>query len=230
VLPESPAPEHELQTAPPRLSPQAKLFGGIAFATAVALFVVSQQFSHPHKRVDYSTYKGATAVTLPGGPGAAAASTTTTAYVAPTTAVPARTVPKFYADDARLRASFPTAPERLSQDLNVAGVVLKQTMYYVDQPDVAYFAGSVLLPADVPVDLIATVDASTAAVGGRTVSTRTTTFQGFPAVERVMTVTDGTMREMAIRGPHRVYFIIVGGTIDDVARYERFRDAVEIIP
>ena len=152
---------------------------------------------------------------------------TTVPPTVPPTAPPTTATPK-YATRV-FRASFPVPPVHQSHEFAIDNFKMPMEMYLTDQPDrlfaVAYFD----MPADATVDLNRAAQGSAVGGGGTLKSTIPTTFHGYKAVEATISVEGGTLRELIVRTPTRVFLIMGGGEGDPAKEFYDFRDSVEIL-
>ncbi|MEY2471707.1 MAG: hypothetical protein QOK28_1036 [Actinomycetota bacterium] len=99
-------------------------------------------------------------------------------------------VHEFVASDSNFRASFPFgAPRRQADTQKVGSVAVDFINYGTESDRGAFMVGSFALPAGVPYDLNAGVNGAAVATKAHVETATPTTFQGFRAIEFVMTGT-----------------------------------------
>src|SRR5688572_30577090 len=117
---------------------------------------------------------------------------------------------EFFAADSQFRATFPTVPQRSIEPTEVNGVSLDITFYISDLGAKAFSVSTFDVPPDWSYDLNLGTNGVAAGVDGRVESATPTTWQGFEAVESVLSAPGGaTIKMLMIRTPQRVYALQV---------------------
>jgi hypothetical protein len=147
----------------------------------------------------------------------------------PTTAAPTAAPAKFFAADSNVRVTFPSEPKRSTQEISKPPVSLELIIYSVDRDDDAYLVSTFPLAAGIPFDLEAAAKGSAAQTGGRIDSKLNTSFQGFPAMEIIMSVDGAVMQQLIVRAPDRVVQLGFVSGAKDARAYDAFRDSLEIL-
>jgi hypothetical protein len=194
-----------------------------------ALFVVSQRFeSSAHH---YDTV--AAARTLPtAAPGITAPPATmppTRAFTTPpSTTPPVTTTPKF--TGRGFRAAFPGTPQPGSTSFDVGAVHFNAKLYVYNAPDAGYVVSSIEGAGDIcSCALEQLLQGSAAGMHGTVTSSHPTTFQGYDAYEGVATSSEGPVRLLAVNARDSVIEVVVWTSPDSPARYNAFRDSLEVI-
>ncbi len=149
----------------------------------------------------------------------------TVAVTVPPTTVPA---PAKYSTSV-FRAAFPVTPVRETHDLAIDGIKMQIVMYMTDQADRVFGVSYMDVPSSAGVNLDAAVKGTAAGSNGTLKSTIPTSFHGMRAVEATITLPGGTLHELVVQAPSRVFFIQGGGNGDPAKEYYDFRDSVEIL-
>ena len=119
---------------------------------------------------------------------------------------------EFVASDSNFRASFPFgAPHRESDSRTVGPLTVEFVTYSTDADEGAFLVSSFALPAGVPYDLNAGVNGAAVAIKAHIESATPTTFQGWRAIEFVMTGTQSGKpyvdKGMIVDAGSRVYLL-----------------------
>jgi hypothetical protein len=137
---------------------------------------------------------------------------------------------EFFAADSQFRATFPIVPQRSTEATEVNGVSSDVTYYTSDLGPKAFSVSTFDLPPDWSFDLNLAVNGAAAAVDGRVASATPTTWQGFDAVEAVVSEPGGAIIKMLIiRTPQRVYMLQAISLDAPADEYEKFKASFDIV-
>jgi hypothetical protein len=119
---------------------------------------------------------------------------------------------EFIASDSNFRASFPFGqPKRDTQSRSVGPLTVEFVNYSTETDAGAFAVGSFVLPAGVAYDLNGGVNGAAVATAAHIESATPTTFQGFRAIEFVLTGTDSGKdyvdKGLIVDSGARVYFL-----------------------
>ena len=138
---------------------------------------------------------------------------------------------EFFASDAQFRATFPSFPERSTEEADVGGRKIEVT-FYVSRVKEGEFGVAVfdIAPGET-FDLNASANGSAAGVNGRVESSALTKVQGIEAVEFVVSASDSKfVKAVTLRAPTRVYQVIVVGPENPPEGYEKFKQSFQVAP
>ncbi len=138
---------------------------------------------------------------------------------------------EFVSAEAQFRATFPGAPDRSTENLDVAGRSIPIVTFSKDVRDAGFAVSVFDLEPGAPYSLDGAVNGSAAAVGGRVEAATPVTVQGFEAVEFVLSIPEGRfLKAVTIRAPARVYQLSVLGEANPPSAYDKFKGSFEILP
>lgn len=132
---------------------------------------------------------------------------------------------EFFAADSQFRATYPVLPQRSTKVAEVNGIPIEFTLYTSDLGTKAFSVSTYEPPPDTPFDLTLGVNGAAAAVDGRVESATFTTWQGFEAVEAVISEPShgAFIKALVIVTPQRVYHLQVVSLNDPTDEYEKFK-------
>lgn len=138
---------------------------------------------------------------------------------------------EFVSAEGQFRATFPGAPDRSTESLDIDGRSIPIVTFSKDVRDAGFGVSTFALEPGAAYSLDGAVNGTAAAVEGRVESATPISMQGFEAVEFVLSIPDGRFLKAAtIRAPGRVYQLSVLGDTNPPGDYDKFKGSFEILP
>jgi transposase-like protein len=140
---------------------------------------------------------------------------------------------EFVAADSNFRATFPFGMPQRSVESQKAGPVEVEFVTYGTEAESGAFLVSVFnLPSGAPFDLTAGVNGAAVAIDGRVESATPTTFQGFPAMDFVITGTESGTKfvdtGIVVHSGSRIYMLQTLWENGPAPGYEAFKASFHI--
>ena len=137
---------------------------------------------------------------------------------------------QFVAADSQFRATFPGRPRRSIKPVEALGTTVDTVVYRSDLGTTTFFVQTFDLTAGVTYDLNGGMNGIAAALDGDVQSAAATTWQGFEAVDALLTTPrDQAVKLRAIGTPKHVYLLVVISMNDPVPEFDKFAASFEIL-